>query len=186
MARAEISDLLQNFRFHVTAALGEDEVLDPLRYSGSPSPNGEAGFQSVSLPEISTEATEYREGNFLWTRKFPGVPTASDATLMRGVALTDTSFWRWAYTAITGGEYRATVTIRHYHRTESPEVEGPASAGTALRLTRLNQSFPIRCKPLADLDATSGEVSLAEVDIACESMDISVDGGVTWITGIEQ
>ena len=99
MARAQNTDYMQNFRFHVRTYETKMEV-DPILFEGDP--GGEAGFQSVTLPELSNEATEYREGTSTYTKKYPGPPTVSDITLMRGIAQRDSAFWEWARGAAEG------------------------------------------------------------------------------------
>jgi phage tail-like protein len=159
MARTEASDVLHSFRFHVTTENGFGQYSD--------SELGEAGFQSVTLPEISTEAVEYREGIHTYTRKFPGVPTVTDMTLMRGVTKKDTSFYNWMIAGIEGGEYRTNITVYHWHRDGKQAVDKVADLNSARKYLCF-ECLPIRVKPAADLDATSGEVSLAEMDVAME------------------
>lgn len=171
--RAAVDDLMQGFRFHVTAANKNDlDLLQPIpSRQGEFEGGGEAGFQSVTLPEITLEATEYREGTFTWTQKYPGPPTVSDCTLMRGVSKSDTAFYDWVMTCATGGEYRADVTIWHYQRTEMGLGPTP-SQGTDVRRVECKNCIPMRVKPAADFDSMSGEVSLAEVDFAMESFTL--------------
>ena len=104
MARSQATDFLQSFRFHVKSLNRAGDFPDPLQFGSDAGINGEAGFQSVTLPELSTEAVEYREGTFKYTKKQPGVPTVSDVTMMRGVVKTDTDFYDWLIRGISGGE----------------------------------------------------------------------------------
>jgi len=162
MARTESSDPLHGFRFHVRTETEAGQFSD--------SELGEAGFQSCTLPELSTESVEYREGHLTYTKKFPGVPTVSNLTLMRGVTKTDTSFYDWVLTAIEGGEYRTNLTVYHWHR--DGKTSGQIADLNAARKYNCYECFPSRCKPAADLDATSSEVSLAEVDVEVEYFEI--------------
>ena len=169
MARAESSDYLQSFRFHVRVLSGPDFLsLD----AGPVGVKGEAGFQSVTLPEWSIEAAEYREGIYKFTKKFPGPPTVSDVTLMRGIVYKDTRFHEWAVAAFDGSAYRADFGIFHYHRADVPAGVQEAIADTPARVYKCYEGFPIRVKPAADFDATSGEVSMAEMDISIEYFEI--------------
>lgn len=169
--RAAADDLMQGFRFHVTASntIGDD----PLAYTrnGQYEGSAQAGFQSVTLPEVTIEATEYREGTFKWTQKYPGPPTVSDCTLMRGVTKGDTKFHHWVLGSVDGAEYRCDVTIWHYQRTEMGMAH-MAETSNEMRHLVCHNCVPIRSKPGADFDSMSGEVSLAEVDFAMESFDI--------------
>jgi phage tail-like protein len=159
MARAVNTDFYQAFRFGVSVTEGAVTYIEP-----------NAGFNNITVPEVTMEAAEYREGSFTWTQKYAGVPTVSDATFQQGVSSVAAGgngapFFDWALAAINGSEYRATVTIRHLHRT---------LGDTDSRQIILQEAFPIRVKPDGDLDATSSEVSIREMDVACESVDVQV------------
>jgi len=169
MARASTNDLLQNFRFHVKAARAGDDV-DILPFTNPE--DGEAGFQSVTIPEVSADAVEYREGTDTWTRKYPGPPTVGSGSLMRGVAKEDTVFWEWMLNMINATEeFRCDLTIHHFSRDESPDVGGAAS-----RYYVCYNCFPTRVKPAADLDSTSGDVSVAELDFELERVAVFTPG----------
>jgi len=171
--RAAAEDLMQSFRFHVTADNGADTNPDPLAFTsfgGTTFGHAQAGFQSVTIPEITTEPVEYREGIFVWTQKYPGPPTVSDCTLMRGVSRLDTTFYDWVMGAVNGEAYRSDVTIWHYQRAEMDNAAvADANSG---RNYQCKNAFGTRVKPAGDMDATSGEVSLQEVDFALEELVI--------------
>jgi phage tail-like protein len=162
MARAAETDYLQNFRFHATT--GPDFTT----YTATGL--GEAGFNSVTFPELTIEASEYREGTSSWTKKLPGIPSWSDVTLSRGIVRQDTKFFQWTYAAATTGEFRTDLTLFQFARDEDPEK------GECIRQVRCYDCLPIRVKLGGDLDATSGDVSLAEMDVAIEWADILIDG----------
>lgn len=170
MARLQKADPLQGFRFHVEIVAGEDFLT--FKSDDTSSPKGEAGFQSATLPEQTSEMAEYREGAMTYTRKFPGVPTMNNVTLMRGVYLKDTKFDAWIKRTAEGGEYRCDVAIYHWHRQDKP-AEMPGDTSKA-RIYLLHEAFPSRAKPGADLDSTSSEVSLAELDIEFEWFEVTV------------
>lgn len=171
--RAAVDDLMQGFRFHVKAAntAGVDLLQPVPSRPGEFEGGGQAGFQSVTLPELTVEATEYREGTFTWTQKYPGPPTVSDCTLMRGVAKGDTAFFDWVMTSVNGGEYRSDVTIWHYQRTEMSSA-AQSAVSNDMRRVECHNCIPTRVKPAADFDSMSGEVSLAEVDFSLESFEL--------------
>jgi len=168
--RAASEDLMQGFRFHATAA-NEDSV-DPLAFTelGASFGHAQAGFQSITIPEITTEAVEYREGIFIWTQKYPGPPTVSDCTLMRGISKLDTKFYDWVMGAVNGAKYRADVTIWHYQRAEM--AAAAIADPTAGRSYFCGNAFGTRVKPAGDMASTSGEVSLSEVDFAMEELTV--------------
>lgn len=172
MARAESTDFLQNFRFHVSVSSGYDGIKFNQSGTGT---GGEAGFQSVSIPDISIEATEYREGTYKYTRKFPGPPTIADITLIRGVIVQDTKFYDWAVNTYSGGPYRCDLTILQYTRGDlsvSTPAQNSSVPTTAARQYLCYECLPTQVKPAGDLDATSGEVAMAELTVAMEYFTI--------------
>lgn len=186
MARTMQTDFLNGMRFHVVAvpavAPGSTPV-NPLQPAGRP----QAGFSACTTPEMSAEAVEYREGTSVYTQKYPGVPSVGgDLTLSRGVARQDTTFWDWMKMTIegggpTGGEYRADLLIKQFHRRETlvGEPDNARNFNTIdtnsvpAKTYNIFNGFPTRCKPTADFDATSGDVAIAELDVAFENFTIS-------------
>ena len=171
MARIQATDFLLSFRFQVRMVeLANGEAPDYLNFERPD--DSQAGFQSVTLPEMTIEATEYREGTYKYTRKFPGPPTISEVSCMRGVVRADTSFFDWCVAAISGSEYRATINIAQFTREDLPQPETPFEFTELPTIAARNytcyECVPVRVKPAGDLDATSGEVSMAEVDFAPE------------------
>lgn len=156
MARAESTDFYQNFRFHVKDPSGG--FLAPL-----------AGFSAVTTPQYTTEAAEYREGTYIYTRKQTGVPSTEDITLSQGVARRDSDFFNWARTAIEGGEYRTDLVIGHFHRADRPLNP----IGTPSKVYQIFDAFPVRMKIAGDLDGTSGDISIAELDLAYEHFTVA-------------
>ena len=181
MARAESTDFLQNFRFHVTVFDGPDYLLygrDGSNLAASSAGSSpQAGFQSVTLPDETFEASEYREGIYKYTKKFPGIPTYSDVSMMRGITVRDTSFYNWGLAQRGGGSYRADVAIEHHHRENVPSGSGEKFADIVGRKVLCYECMVTRSKPGADLDATSGEVALAELDFALEYYEIETPDG---------
>jgi len=184
MARPKSSDFLHNFRFHVLVQ-GYGAAGDPQLKTGNIKPD--AGFNSVSTPEASHDAVEYREGHYIYTKKYVGMPTVSDVSLSRGVALSDGTFWTWMKDIIEGnGEYRATVSIFHFHRdskpatsTTTPNTEQSVAHGAddpGLIEYVCHEAFPIRHKVSSDLDATASEVSIQEIDLAIEYFEVKDHG----------
>jgi phage tail-like protein len=165
VARAHADDVLSVFRFHVEAVgtFGQN-------YLGS----GQAGFQSVTVPEISLDTVEYREGQHMWTKKLPGIPSTDTITLRRGVVRRDAKFFNWMMTVVLGqGSFRAELLIKHYSRSA---LDGSRIAVDAIpaRIYQVSQAFPVRCKLAADFDASAGEVSVAELELAYEYVEMEV------------
>ncbi len=174
MARPQESDYLQNFRFHARIEAFEESNVNFFLFDpGDVGVSSEAGFQSISIPEVTFEATEYREGTFKYTKKFVGVPTWGESTFMRGVTAGDTGFAQWSIAAHGGGAYRADIRVEHYHREDVGENVGediPTTAPT--RVYTFKEAIPTRMKLSADMESTSGEVSLAEMDVSVEYVEL--------------
>jgi len=187
MARPLNTDYLHSMRFHVSIDDAQNSPIIDLNPTGRP----DAGFSNVTTPEATVEAVEYKEGTMIYTRKYPGNPTVSDITLSRGVARQDSSFWGWLRVVLEGGplgsneaQYRADLTIKHYHRDNSLVRDQPTNGGlpnrtnikpadiTAARSYHVKEAFPIRHKVAGDLDATASEISIMELDLAYEHFEV--------------
>jgi len=181
MARPQATDPLHSFRFHVTATevTGLDgDPLQPTNSEGIVGQQIQAGFQAVSTPEYTVEAAEYREGVKTYTEKYPGIPTVNDLTLSRGVAKEDTAFIAWILAAIEGREYRSDLTIFHGLRpARSSPLSGEDFSDSTSKRYLCEQCFPIRVKIAGDLDASTSDVSITEVDIAVERFGVQTSGG---------
>jgi phage tail-like protein len=185
MARAMATDPLHAFRFHVRAdpipGLSEEPLqpavsIDGYRGVGQQS---EAGFQAVTSPELTVESTEYREGLKTYTHKYPGIPTVNDLTFSRGVARADTAFLQWVKAAVEGQEYRTNLYIYHAIREgRSYPFQADIDFTTDNSKTYyVREAFPIRVKIAGDLDASTSDVSLSEIDVAYEKFDVRAPGG---------
>lgn len=164
MARAQNTDFFHDHKFHVSAT------------ASSVFPAAEGGFNTVSLPEMTVEEQEYKEGIFVYKRKYPGNPTISNTMLTRGVAEKRTNFYQWCSGVIHGNEYRTDITIWHQHRDDTASagdkdvLESPASK----RRIILRDSWCSRYKPGSDMDANSGAVSIEECEIVVEAFHIEL------------
>jgi phage tail-like protein len=173
MARAISTDFYQNFRFHVMMVEG-DGVKASEVFTKAPT----AGFNSVTIPELSMEATEYREGTAIYTKKFAGIPSYDSVTMTKGVTQDDNDFWLWANKAAAGGEYRADLKIMHFNR---EDVQGFTDVGMAAhtgayRAYMCYNCVPTRLKLTADMDATGSDVSIAELEVAVEQVVLMING----------
>lgn len=172
MARAAAADFMQNFRFHAEVNVDNGGPNNALGHQTSGKYQTEAGFNSITQPEYTTENAEYRDGISAHTMKQPAFQTVNEVTLSRGVVLNDTTFLDWALRVFTNEEYRADVTIYHYGK---EAIEGPSGGYTDPKKGReivLYNAFPIRVKPDSDLEATATDISLQEMDVAFEWFEI--------------
>lgn len=159
MARAIDTDFYHNFRFHVVDPAGGN--LDPV-----------AGFRTASIPDISVDAPEYREGTFKFTRKYPGIPKVGECQLSKGVAKKDSDFLKWIFKGIDGGQtYRSDITIQEFHISDEFGIDGAPS-----KLIKLFEVFPISVKPTGDKDATSSDIAIQEMTLAVEEIEVELIG----------
>ena len=157
MARSITTDPYHNFRFHVVDPAGGN--LDPV-----------AGFTQASMPDVTVDAQEYREGVFKFTQKYPGIPTVSEVQLMKGIFKKESDFFRWILKTINGGEdYRSDLVVQQYHISDEFGIAGAPS-----RIMRLKECFPTVVKPTSDLDATGSEVSIEEITLVVEEFEIEL------------
>lgn len=185
MARAAAADPLHSFRFHVRADGGDsgrvDGSTDLLQPGGTGAgfivgDGAEAGFQAVTTPEFTLEHVEYREGTKIYTEKYPGIPSVNDLTMSRGVARKDTGFFDWIVRAIEGAEYRCDLTIFHFIRgSRSVSFQSDDVSDATTKRYIIRNGSPGRVKVAADLDASTGDVSLAEVDVIMERFEVQRD-----------
>lgn len=183
MPRAQSADFLHSMRFWVQVVDPIADSVRTLQPSVRDSLQVQAGFQSVTTPDLTIEPVEYKEGTMVYTRKQAGNPTVSDVTMTRGVTRSDSAFWLWAKTVVEGeAEYRADLEILQYGRERflgrTPLTAGqnytevdPLTASPGKTIKCFN-CFPIRCKPTADFDGTASDIAIAEIDFALESFDI--------------
>lgn len=199
MGRPAATDPLHAFRFHARMVADSPVNGIPGAAAGDvlqPSESGEgfiagqgseAGFQSITSPELTQEVAEYREGIRTYTQKFPGVPSVNDLTFIRGCARFDTSFISWILAAAEGDEYRGDLIIFHIQRPKRTLAITPGAGGNAqmaaseIELTDgntkryiLRDAFPTRVKIAGDLDSSTSDVSLSEIDVAYERFDVEL------------
>ena len=157
MARSIETDPYHEFRFHVVDPAGGN--LDTV-----------AGFTSATMPEVATEEAPYREGIFIWTQKFPGVPSVSDVTLMKGIFRRDSDFYNWVLKVIEGGqEYRSDLVVQQYHISDEFGINGTPS-----RVTRLREVWGKQAKPTSDMDATSSNVAIQSLVLSVEEIEVEI------------
>jgi|SRR5581483_2140251 len=157
MARSIDTDLYHNFRFHVVDPAGGN--LDPV-----------AGFTKVTIPNIGLDPVDYREGTFIWTRKFPGIPKVGDCELTKGVVKKDSDFLKWIEKPILGGQnYRSDLLIEEYHISDEFGINGTPS-----RIIRIKEVFPTDFKASADKDASQPDVAVTSLKLAVEEIEVEI------------
>ena len=116
------------------------------------------------------EPAEYREGVFLYTRKYPGIPKVGDCEMTKGVVKKNSDFFNWILKPINGGvNYRSDLIIEEYHISDEFGINGTPS-----RTIRIKEAFPVDMKPASDLDATQADVTLQTLKLAVEEIDVEI------------
>lgn len=166
MARPSSSDYIQTCKYTCKVASGPVDINEGPRNTG---------FNSITMPDYSTDAAEYKEGHWKTKRKQPGVfDVSGDVTLSRGMTLYRSAFHDWFEAHRSGGDYRADLIVRVMHSSvDVANYAGEDEAANAKHIAiHLNEGFIIRWKPMPDLDATASEIALGELDVSIESFDV--------------
>jgi hypothetical protein len=181
MARPIYSDYLNVSRFHLyDISIGNPlYVLTPI-----------FGFKSCSLPQMNVTYKQIKEGNYEYVRY--GAVERVEITpilLEQGVTLFNSDFGDWIRKAVIGDVSPRNLLLVHFTNI-NPDFGGgsgqtfggfdiPGASLGALgyfedgarlpgRGWYLKQARPISYKPGTDFDASSGEISLASLEIAME------------------
>lgn len=163
MARSRITDLLQNYPFWLLDV--QPSARPPFLVLGGPL----FGFSAISHPEITitTETVDQLNAPFP-EHAFSGA-TVSPITLSRGARFYDSSMYTWIDRFIQGEDVPHRDLILIQHMGLAGDV-GPAPGFIEIlrvpgKAWMLWDAIPTRYTPGPGLDATSGEVSLSELDI---------------------
>ena len=159
MARSVDTDYYHNLKFHmrvITAGI-----------AGASNLGAQGGFSALTMPEISQEVAEYKEGRMLYKRKQAGEVTFNDLTASQGVAKGNTDFYDWIQAGYLGKAYKVDLQIRHFHRDEVTGLNDFTGVQPK-RVINIYEAQASRVKLGGDMDATSSDISVAECDIAYE------------------
>jgi phage tail-like protein len=172
-------------RFHVSLGTDEDLLNAANSAAGTAAVNAKAGFSFVGLPQMTVENVEYKEGIWVYSRKYPGNPSFNTVTMQRGVARGDSSFLNWILRVAEGsGEYRQDIIISQLSRDNNLFLrkDGTVESNNLLvnniidttvgRQITLHEAFPISHKLGSDLDAKSSDVSIMEIEFAFEYISV--------------
>ena len=182
MARPRYTDYLNISRFHLfDVSFGNPlYVLTPI-----------FGFKSCSLPQMNVQYKQIKEGNYEYMRY--GAVERVEITpvlLEQGVTLLNSDFGDWIRKAVVGDVSPRTLLLIHFTNINVASTTGNASGVSSgvnfpgasfggfgafedgFRLPGrgwlLKEARPLSYKPGTDFDATSGEISLASLEIGME------------------
>lgn len=181
MPRPRILDMLQTHRFWLFDVV--PSVARPFYVLGSPF----LGFSNISMPEYTADVDEIKQINSMYKKYAYSGGSVGVVTLSRGVRAWDGSMWDWMDRAIKGLE----VTHRHLLLIQYTGMGNGLARSNGLQAVEevnmplalmdgvaffpgkawlLWNCIPTRYRPGTDLDAKSGEVSIAELDVQPEAM----------------
>lgn len=184
MARAQSTDYLHGMRFQVdVVGVGPSKSNSETNFLGV-SGSAPAGFSSVTTPDLQVNVSMYKEGTWIYERKYPGEPSmGGDLQMDRGVARGDSSFWAWLRVVVEGsGEYRTDLDIKHFHReqalTRPVNDKGGINnlkieTGKPARVYHVFEAFPIQHNVLSNsLSGTDGDISIMSITVAYEHFEV--------------
>lgn len=157
-------------------------------------------FQSITALEITLEMQELVEGNAYFKRHLIAGGSLNNLTLQRGATFYDAEFWNWISAAVKGdiaslipprmgGHRRNLLLIQHTnisinHAQSEANIESITALADALvgfgagnaanlpaRAWMLFGCLPVRYKVAGDFDATSGGVSVMELELCMDRME---------------
>lgn len=153
MARSRTADHLQVYSFDLVDITSDGS--NALDYVGGP--EGGINFSGISGIDWTMEVVPIEEGNFPITRHILKRSEYSSITLSRGMMPKDSAFYLWATAAVFGDQF----VRRHFLL----RMRRPGGDGTVVKSWSLYDCIPVRVKLWPDLDAKSGEVAIAELEI---------------------
>jgi phage tail-like protein len=129
------------------------------------------GFSAITTPEVTLEYDEIKEMNSMFKRGGYSGGSVGSITLSRGVKGYDDTMWQWMKRAIQGNDMTnrnlLLVQFTSIGTTEDELGVGAWESAAFLpgKAWILWSCVPTRYKAGTDFDATSGEVSIAELEI---------------------
>lgn len=176
-SRHPVENLLQTNRFWLVDTVPSSTF--PFFVLGAPI----MGFQSITMPEITLETDEIKQINSMYKRTIYSGGSVSTITLTRGARAYDDTFSIWIDRAIRGIDMVPRNLLLLQFTGINVAAWGGASVDLPVaieaweiaqflpgRAWLLWDAIPVRYKPGSDFDATSGEVSIMEIDLAIHAM----------------
>jgi phage tail-like protein len=147
------------------------------------------GFSGCSLPSISLEMKAIKEGNYEYPRKVISGASVGTVTLEQGVSIFNSDFYDWVRKAVVGRIPPKNLLLVQFSRMNP--VSSPNVLRTPPGTGFLNQAFgnlefaaripgrawlfkecrPTNYRPGSDFAASSGEVSIASLELEMEEME---------------
>jgi len=176
-SRSRLEDLLRSNRFWLVDVIPSSTF--PFFVLGAPF----MGFQSITMPEITLNTDESKQVNSMYPFQTYIGANVSPITLTRGCRVYDDTFYQWVQRAIRGIDMnpRNLLLIQYTDINLSTYTGASVEMPVAMEAWEVAQflpgrawllwdAIPVRYKAGTDLDGTSGEVSIMELDIAIHAV----------------
>lgn len=167
MARSFVSDPLLscNFALIDVPIAGVIPLAFPYKVIKSALSNAAfIGMKSISMPTMSTEMKEIKEGNWPYVHSInAGYTSGGDCVISQAVLPIALDMYQWFLQGVWGriGPRRHFI-VAHLRQDKSL----PA------RVIWLQHCVPVSWKPSSDLDATSSEVCVEELTIRVQRVEV--------------
>jgi len=127
---------------------------------------GNPVFQEVTGLETEVQVIEYRAGNsgIFAPIKMPGLAKVGNITMKKGIFVSDQTLWTWFKSITMNTIARSTIVINLLDQNASPQYKW-----------QLNNAFPVKLTG-TDLKSDGNEVAVESIEIAYETMSISMGG----------
>jgi len=176
-SRHRLEDLLRSNRFWLVDVIPSSTI--PFFVLGAPF----MGFQSITMPEITLEVDEVKQINSMYKRYVYSGGSMGAITLTRGARMYDDSFFQWIQRAMRGID----MNPRDLLLIQYSDINISTYTGVSIELPVAMQAWevaqfvpgrawllwdvlPTRYKAGSDMEGTSGEVSIMELDIQPHAM----------------
>ena len=154
--RPRVLDYMQNYPFWLfDVPDSEGSMIRP-----------SLGFSSMTAPEISVEQVDIQPGNFEYKTSFVKTADVGAITFQRGVRFFDSDFYDWIVKAVNGNRRsRRNVVLVHFMTYGTTIRQLNTAVRVPGKMWVLPGCIPIRYKAASDFDASSADVSIAELEI---------------------
>jgi phage tail-like protein len=169
VARSIDSDVLLSYQF----GLVEIPVPAPLFPVAFPVKAGQSAisghllsFQSIEVPSMTLQTKRIQEGNWPFMHQVPmGFLQTGQVKIRQAVTAINFDFFLWFTQAIYGLSFTAP-------RRNFAVVQTRADRSTPVREILLWDCIPVEWKPTSTLDAARGDISIEELTMECNRVEI--------------
>jgi len=167
MARTTDTDPLSNFNFYLidVPIAGVIPVAFPFKIGQNASQGQLLSFKSITIPTMELQIKEIQEGNWPFKHNVPlGFVNTGQVTIASAVTSLSMDFFLWFHQAVYGKfGPRRNFTIAHTRQDQT----------IPRRIILLEGCIPVSWKPSSDFDATSSDISIEELTMAVNRVEVT-------------